>query len=161
MTDPGSLILHDGARPVDFRVGCDIIVKYSRESGSVMLEVGDEISAEFPGFYWRWRMVRVGLFGRKRIRVCDDPEFCPIVAYGYHKPRGLLMLEGILAEVEADGQYLPVVPEHALPILVTPIDGICLCRAPHCPATWRSAPLSPALRHFLLPDIGTFGGAHV
>lgn len=46
-------------------------------------------------------------------------------------------------------------------VLVTPIDRICLCRASHGPATWRSASLSPALRHFLLPDMGTFGGAHV
>lgn len=111
MSEWGPEIVHDGARPDGLSDGMRIRIYYSFESGRLTNGEGAEISPDFPGFFWRWKTVRLGLFGRRKIRVCDDPAFRPIVSYRLRKPRGLVMLEGILTEVEAIG---PVVPMEAM-----------------------------------------------
>ena len=51
----------------------------------------------WPGFFWRWKTVRKGWFGRQRIRVCDDPAYAPIIRYRFREPRAMRDLREIVA----------------------------------------------------------------
>lgn len=40
----------------------------------------------WPGFFWRWRNVRVNWFESVRRRVCDQPDYAPIIRIRFQKP---------------------------------------------------------------------------
>ncbi len=75
----GEWIEHDGNAP-DIPNGARISAKVKGKEGLIVPNAGG-ISINHPGFYWSWVKVRIGWFGRKLIRVCDDPAYMPIVAY--------------------------------------------------------------------------------
>lgn len=52
---------------------------------------------DWPGFWWRWRRVRDGLFSTRRARVCDDPAFAPVVAIRVWRPDALDQLLALVA----------------------------------------------------------------
>lgn len=59
------------------------------------------INADWPGFFWRWEKQRIGWFRRGLVRVCDNPAYAPIIGYRIRRPRGLQILDAILADVDA------------------------------------------------------------
>ena len=77
--------------------------------GSVMqIEIGgpglvprgsESVSPNYPGFYWRWKRVKTGWFSSVMRRVCDDPAYAPIIRYRIRKPRGMIVLEALLADL--------------------------------------------------------------
>ena len=87
MDDYGPLIQHDGAAPMPilrFSGPVKVQMYWSNESGRISPdEAPATMPGDWPGFYWRWKTERYGLFRLKtrRIRVCDNPDFHPIVAY--------------------------------------------------------------------------------
>lgn len=88
----GPWIEHDGAcPPIGLRKGMRVILWFSKMSGSVAPTDCDH----YENFKWRWRPVRVGWFGSKMVRVCDDAERMPIIRYRIRKPRAITMLEEI------------------------------------------------------------------
>ena len=48
---------------------------------------GSSITLSWPGFFWRWKRVRVGWFRKEWRRVCDNPAYAPIIAYRFGRPR--------------------------------------------------------------------------
>jgi hypothetical protein len=85
--DWGPWIEHDGARPTVWECrGRDLWVRVAYEG--LRPGVGDTVSPSYPGFYWRWRRVRVGWFRSEWRRVCDDPAYAPIVRYRFSRPPG-------------------------------------------------------------------------
>jgi len=79
----GPMIKHDGAVPTPL-IGIKgrVLVEchYSKESGMISPEnSGEPIGTDWPGFYWRWKTR--GFFRRRRIRVCDEPDYMPITSY--------------------------------------------------------------------------------
>ncbi len=40
----------------------------------------------WPGFFWSWRRVKVYWFGSGRRRVCDQPEYAPIIRIRFLRP---------------------------------------------------------------------------
>lgn len=97
----GPWVEHDGAAP-NLPLGVTIMYEFSPESGRVEPPAGYFEFDSCPNFFWRWRTVRDGWFGKKKIRVCDDPEYMPIIRYRIRKPRGLVILEKLIADLPAD-----------------------------------------------------------
>lgn len=79
----GPLIEHDGAEPLPLiRTIGQILVDFHFSTdgiGHIIPEQSDVISPAWPGFYWRWE--RRGLIFRRRMRVCDEPDYRPIIRY--------------------------------------------------------------------------------
>lgn len=72
-------------------------------SGSgVTPEEGETVGASWPGFFWRWKSVKTGWFSSKMRRLCDDPSFAPIIRYRVRKPRGLVILQGLLENLPVE-----------------------------------------------------------
>jgi hypothetical protein len=89
----GPWIEHDGALPPKgLRDGFTVEVLMSTESGEVAA------TEEFHtlNFLWRWKTVRDGWFGKKRVRVCDYPMFYPVIRYRVRKPRALQQLRELI-----------------------------------------------------------------
>lgn len=40
----------------------------------------------WPGFFWRWKKVRVNWFESVRRRVCDQPDYAPIIRIRFARP---------------------------------------------------------------------------
>ncbi len=104
MTDEwGPWIEHDGARPVIPKDVNNIQYKLQTPGIGVPIHFPSVADAEaWPGFYWRWRDVKVGWFKTERRRVCDDPAYAPIRRYRFCKPPtlsvGMQMLQSIVAD---------------------------------------------------------------
>jgi hypothetical protein len=101
----GPWIDHDGAEP-NIPDGVDFEVEFTDARGKLVPASGAEIDTTiFPGFFWRWKTVRVVWFRHERRRVCDDPAYAPIIRYRIRKPRALLdlieMVENLPDEVDA------------------------------------------------------------
>lgn len=93
----GFWIEHDGAEPLmpNYCI-LDIRVQLPGKAPAC----GAELSCvHWPGFYWRWRQVRVGWFRKEWRRVCDDPKYAPITHYRIRKPRGLLQLQELIRDL--------------------------------------------------------------
>lgn len=89
----GTWIAHDGGLPL-MSSG-----RYDVRSNGGGIQVGASISSNFPGFFWRWRRVRVGWFRTKLVRICDDPTYAPIIAYRRCGPSpGMALLSAIAAD---------------------------------------------------------------
>jgi hypothetical protein len=82
----GPWIEHDGAAPLVPK-GCESAVCEAVCLGPGVFP-GDVVTPQWPGFYWRWRKVRVGWFATEWLRVCDDPAYAPIVRYRFRRPPG-------------------------------------------------------------------------
>jgi hypothetical protein len=87
MIEWGPWIEHDGAAPEPPHG-----VGWKLDTVSVGLALRHPpacgIGPGWPGFYWRWRRVRVGWFRTELRRVCDDPAYAPIIRYRIGRPRG-------------------------------------------------------------------------
>lgn len=92
----GPWIEHDGSGPVDLKHGTVVNLRYDGPA-----PVNPKIRADHPSWFWYWKTVKTGWFSTKKRRVCADPAFVPIVAYRIRKPRGLVMLERLIADVPA------------------------------------------------------------
>ena len=73
---------HDGG-PAPRRKGY-LTIGYHPSGGIV--HAGEDISPNWPGWFWRLKRVRVGLFRWATRPVCDDPAYAPIMEYRYLKP---------------------------------------------------------------------------
>lgn len=71
---------------------------------------GHEIMDTWPGFFWSWRRVKVNWFESERRRVCDQPEYAPIIRIRFLRPPASAVDR--LAEIAAD-PYAP-------PLIVSP-----------------------------------------
>jgi hypothetical protein len=60
------------------------------------------MSPDWPGFFWRWKRVRVSWFRTELRRVCDQPDYAPIIRYRIRKPKGFAILERIAANPLAE-----------------------------------------------------------
>jgi hypothetical protein len=97
----GPWIYYDGAGPKGV-IPQDRRLLLRFDGGGIKPVNGAAIPLSWPGLYWRmkpapgwrwpWQPVRY-------VRVCDDPAYAPIVAYRLHKPRGMEILEEILADL--------------------------------------------------------------
>lgn len=56
--------------------------------------------ANWPGFFWRWKTVRVSWFEKARRRVCDVPDYAPIIRIRIRRPpaQSASLLAGIVAK---------------------------------------------------------------
>ncbi len=56
--------------------------------------------SSWPGFIWKWKTVRVGWFETKRQRVCEVPDYAPIIRIRIRKPpaQGVSRLAQIAAK---------------------------------------------------------------
>lgn len=90
----GPWIEHDGGRVLNPPL--KVAVQLEVQGGGIWPPT-TQISTDWPGFFWRWKSVRDGLFGSRRIRVCDDPAYAPIVRYRFREPRALRELREIVA----------------------------------------------------------------
>ncbi len=91
----GPWVEHDGSRP-DLPYPCFLCV--ACEGRGTTPGDGAAISSKTPNWYWRWRIVSTGRLWWKesqRVRVCDNPEYAPIIAYRIRKPRGMAILQEI------------------------------------------------------------------
>lgn len=79
----------DGSGGPINRPGTVVQVVMAMPKGKKLIEPPDEgcNCATWPGFFWRWKMVRVGWFRSELFRVCDDPAYAPIKRYRIAKPR--------------------------------------------------------------------------
>ncbi len=107
MTTPadqwGPWIEHDGFTP---SIPYNVRVQFIYIGSGLVPADGEEVyCAAYPGFFWRWRTIRAGIFRTEKRRVCDDPAYAPIIRYRIRKPIGLTILESLLTslpeEVEA------------------------------------------------------------
>ncbi len=85
----GPWIEHDGAEPV---LPPQAVLDLEVSSHGDVPAPGVTTSQTRPGWFWRWKTVRVGWFKAVRRRVCDDPAYAPIIRYRIRKPRALLQL---------------------------------------------------------------------
>ena len=93
----GPWIEHDGAG-VCVPGGSVLQVKFG--GPGLMPDDFAKLSLEaYPGFFWRWKRVKTGWFSSEMRRVCDDPAYAPIIRYRIRKPRGMVVLEGLLADL--------------------------------------------------------------
>lgn len=115
----GPWIDHDGAKGQVAARTQRIQVRtfHCEAAGKIFVSDADTITADFPGFFWRWRRVRTGWFRTELRRVCDDPAYAPIAAYRIRKPRGTVA--DLLSEIVArpPGQWItdPTDPDRRLP----------------------------------------------
>lgn len=92
----GPWIEHDGAG-VNVPGQCVLEIEWADGLGKYVPKEGATIDVNtYPGFFWRWKTVRAGWFRSERKRVCDDPDYAPIIRYRIRKPRGLTILESLL-----------------------------------------------------------------
>jgi hypothetical protein len=94
----GPWIELDGAQPL---IPLGVSLKVAVLGSGIRPEPGAVVSLSWPGFYWRWRTVRVGLFRSERRRVCDDPSYAPIIRYRIRRPRALLELIDLVENLPA------------------------------------------------------------
>ncbi len=92
----GPWIKHDGARPYELSGGQRVQVLWDTRSGTITPAPGSKIDNLYPGWFWRWKRIKTGWFKAELLPVCDDPHYCPIIVYRIRKPRGLIILEGLL-----------------------------------------------------------------
>lgn len=76
-----------GGPRVSHRQNIEIAYDKAEAEGKLTSRGVDCISPSYPGFFWRWKRVRVGWFKSEMRRVCDDPDYAPIKAYRLQKPR--------------------------------------------------------------------------
>lgn len=92
----GPWIDHDGSGPVCLKHGEVLHLIYDGPAPDIV-----KIRADDPSWFWRWKTVKTGWFSTEKRRVCDDPVFTPIIRYRIRKPRGLVMLERLIADLPA------------------------------------------------------------
>lgn len=93
-------IAHDGAG-VAGRIPFGVPIYIKVRGTGIGPVCGGVILPDWPGWFWRWKRVRVGWFRTALVRVCDDPTYAPIVAYRFGRPRGMEVLERIAADPAA------------------------------------------------------------
>ena len=54
----------------------------------------------WPGFFWRWKTIRISWFEKARRRVCDVPDYAPIIRVRIQKPPA--QKASLLAEIVAN-----------------------------------------------------------
>lgn len=96
----GPWIEHDGAEP-SLREGFIYQCNF-RLPGIMPKEHAELDSRSWPGFYWRWKQVRVGLLRTEKRRVCDDPSYAPVVRYRVKRPLALRQLIDLVENLPAD-----------------------------------------------------------
>lgn len=84
----GEWIDHDGAYPsllqAVFGIGRKIeIIITTGDKGLTPKHFGPdfEVTTSYEGFFWRWHVKRKGIFGRKKVAICDNEAFAPIMRY--------------------------------------------------------------------------------
>jgi hypothetical protein len=92
----GPWIEHDGAVPL---IPCPRQIQVTVLPPGTVPQAFSTVYPDWPGFYWRWRRVKTGLFSSEKRRVCDDPSYAPILRYRIRKPRGLTILENLIADL--------------------------------------------------------------
>lgn len=112
-------IKHNGGRP-DLKRNCVVQLCFSPESGHITTDGADTINQYFPGFYWSWKWARLGWFRVKKIRVCDEEEYVPIIQYRFDE--GELMAIEALRELAQDPSLEITGPEIA-PVIKEPTDA--------------------------------------
>lgn len=77
----GPWIEHDGGEP-KIRAGDRLDIMYCKETGSIPPDP-DAIWLDCPNFFWRWRLVRLRWWnwGKRMVRVCDEPDYHPVIRY--------------------------------------------------------------------------------
>lgn len=105
-----------------------------------------------PGLFWRWR--RAGWFSSRRVRVCDDPAYAPIIALRVRRPDAMALLEALAASPRTVPIFLPerevAMPDPALHGNGEDCPACALRREGHDPA----AVLRPAVACNLCGGVG-------
>jgi hypothetical protein len=94
----GPWVEHDGAE-VRSRIPAHAVIAIRLGAKGIEPPYFKGISHNWPGFFWRIKRVKTGWFSSEWRPVCDDPAYAPIIAYRIRKPRGLVMLENLIAEL--------------------------------------------------------------
>lgn len=103
----GDWIEHDGSGPpAALAPGMSVDAEFERRRGLIVLKVGVGLPLNWPGWWWRWRNVRVGWFRSEVRRLCegpfqDAPRYAPIVRYRLIRPPALERLREIAANPPA------------------------------------------------------------
>lgn len=84
----GPWVFCDGAGGPSVSHDQIIQLRYLKDdaAGKITIPAADYVYSDFPGFFWRWKRVRVGWLKFERRRVCDDPDFAPVHAYRLLNP---------------------------------------------------------------------------
>lgn len=94
----GPWIEHDGAEP-EILSGSRVQIVTRGEDHLISPRWNENLASQHPCWFWRWRTIRDGFFKTRLKRVCDDPAYAPIIRYRIHKPRGMVILENLLADL--------------------------------------------------------------
>ena len=100
MEEWGPEIKHDGARPV-IPNRCRVLATFDTDSKGKLPDENQPLTYNSPNWFWRWKTINAGIFGKAKIRVCDDPAYAPIIAYRIRRPRGVAILADIAANPDA------------------------------------------------------------
>lgn len=93
-------IAHDGAGMAG-QIPDGALVEIKWKGAGIGAPCGAGIGPGWPGWFWRWKRVRLGWFRTALVRVCDDPAYAPIVAYRFRRARGMEVLQRIAADPAA------------------------------------------------------------
>jgi hypothetical protein len=99
-------IMHDGSGGprVSHKQTIELAYDLDETRGKLTSAGLEKITPGYPGFFWRWKRVRVGWFRFVKQRVCYNPAYAPIKAYRLQKPRSTEVDR--LADIAAD-PYAP------------------------------------------------------
>lgn len=95
----GPWIEHDGAGLRGLVPQGAVVEVSFQKPGLTVGDKADGVPFDHPCFFWRWQQVRTGWFSSEWRRVCDDPAYAPAIRYRIRKPRGLVILEKLLADL--------------------------------------------------------------
>lgn len=107
---------HDGAKPemwLPLSEGWSVIQANIIALDADLIKPSDTtgIYQDFPGFFWRWRTVKTGIFRSERRAICDDPAYAPIRRYRFCRIKPPSVAIARLAEIASDPDLPIVGPE--------------------------------------------------
>ena len=69
---------------------------YEVQSDGGGLRPENKITPRWPGLFWRWHWE--GWLFPRRVRVCDDPAYAPIIRLRWVRPDALEVLRALVAD---------------------------------------------------------------
>lgn len=97
--------------PLGVEVKLECLIEKFRGAGDIVPEDFSKISLDWPGFFWRWtsRWHGFRLGGYRKCRICDEPEYAPVVRYRYRIERQASATENHLHALVSSPESAPII----------------------------------------------------